>query len=165
MVYAAQGRDLDGHLIDHSADAGTQRLRELIEARNAAHDIWGWKDPSADLYLEAVADAVRNPFVLFVNRDMAAVAQSEVKLMQCSIEQAYDMALIRYGRYWELLQRLQWPTLLVSYERSVVDPEALLCEIAEFVGLEPPGEKQRDLVKRFASGRDYQQLDLASAAI
>ena len=165
LVYAAQGRDLDGHLIDGSADVGLQKLEEIIEARNDANDLWGWKDPSADLYLGAIADAVRNPFIVFVNRDMAAVAQSEVKQMQSSIEQAYDLALIRYSRYWELLQRLQWPTLLVSYERALLNPEAMLCEIADFIGLEPPSEKQRDFIKRFASGRDYQQLDLANAAV
>ncbi|MEP6565952.1 MAG: hypothetical protein ABJB10_12505 [Mesorhizobium sp.] len=160
LVYAAQGRDMDGNLIDNSADISLEKLRNLIQKRNEANDLWGWKDPSADLYLETVADVVRNPFVLFVNRDMAAVAQSAVKRMQCSIEQAYDMAIIRYRRYWELLQRLQWPTLLVSYERSILDPVALLCEIADFVGLEPPNEKRCDMVKRFASGRTYQQLDL-----
>ena len=163
LVYAAQGRDMDGRLIDDWA--GFKKLEEIIEARNDANDLWGWKDPSADLYLGAIAEVVRNPFVVFVNRDLAAVAQSEVKQMQCSIEQAYDLALVRYSRYWELLQRLQWPTLLVSYERSLLEPEALLCEIADFIGLEPPSERQRDFIKRFASGRDYQQLDLANAAV
>ncbi|WJI51195.1 sulfotransferase [Mesorhizobium sp. C089B] len=140
LVYAAQGRDIDGRLIDDSADDGLKKLEEIIEARNDANDLWGWKDPSADLYLGAIAEVVRNPFIVFVNRDMAAVAQSEVKQMQSSIEQAYDLALIRYSRYWELLQRLQWPTLLVSYERSLLNPESLLCEIADFIGLEPPAK-------------------------
>lgn len=158
LVYAAQGRDLDGNLIDCSTDMAMEKLRDLIRERNEANDLWGWKDPSADLYLETVASVVRDPFVLFVNRDMAAVAQSEVKLMQCSIEQAYEMALIRYGRYWELLQRLRWPTLLVSYERSVLDPKSLLSEIADFIGLDQPSEPQFDLVRRFASGRDYRAL-------
>lgn len=165
LVYAAQGRDIDGRLIDGSADNGLKKLEEIIEARNDANDLWGWKDPSADLYLGAIAEVVRNPFIVFVNRDMAAVAQSEVKQMQSSIEQAYDLALIRYSRYWELLQRLQWPTLLVSYERSLLNPESLLCEIADFIGLEPPSERQRDFIKQFASGRDYQELDLANAAV
>lgn len=158
LVNLAQGRDFDGNLIDDAPDVVTDKLRNLIQSRNDANDLWGWKDPSADLYLAAVADILRNPLVLFVNRDMAAIAQSEVNQTQCSIEQAFDQALLRFDRYWELLQRLQWPTLLVSYERAALDPEALLCEIADFVGLEPPVEGQRDLIRRFASGRGYRQI-------
>ncbi|MBZ9672569.1 sulfotransferase [Mesorhizobium sp. ES1-3] len=158
LVNLAQGRDLDGNPIGLSAEVHLEKLRSLIQARNRANDLWGWKDPSADMYLDAVSDVLRDPLVLFVNRDMAAIAQSEVNQMQGSIEQAYDMALQRFGRYWGLLQRLQWPTLLVSYERAVLDPEALLCEIADFVGLTPPTEEQRGVARRFAEDREYRTL-------
>ncbi|WP_210248201.1 MULTISPECIES: sulfotransferase domain-containing protein [unclassified Mesorhizobium] len=161
LVNLAQGRDLDGNVIESPAETYLEKLRNLIQTRNEANDFWGWKDPSADMYLEAISDVLRDPLVLFVNRDMVAIAQSEVKRLQCSIEQAYDNALARYSRYWELLQRLQWPTLLVSYERAALDPAALLSEIAEFVGLEPPVERQSDLVKKFASSRDYRKIDLS----
>jgi len=158
LVYTAQGRDRHGNLMAHSADVATENLKQLVRARNEANDLWGWKDPSADLYLEAISEVVRHPFVLFVNRDIAAIAQSEFKRMQSSIEQAYEQALLRFGRYWVMLQRLQWPTLLVSYERAALDPEALLREVADFIGLAPPNEKQVVAVKAFASGRSYQRI-------
>jgi hypothetical protein len=158
IVFAAQNRDSDGNLIDDSVDINTEKVAAIIRKRNSTKDVWGWKDPSADLYLEAVSKELRNPFVLFVNRDMAAIAQSEVKQMQGSIEQAYELALLRFARYWELLQRFGWPTLLVSYERAALDPVSLLSEIADFVGLGQPSKRQFDLVRRFASGRDYRAL-------
>ncbi|TGQ11816.1 MULTISPECIES: hypothetical protein [unclassified Mesorhizobium] len=159
IVNLAQGRDFDGNLIDFPPDAISERLTRLVQARNETHDLWGWKDPSADLYLDTIAHVLRNPFVLFVNRDMAAIAKSELNQMQGSIEQGYEMALLRFGRYWALLQRMQWPTLLVSYERAALDPEALLCEIADFIGLEPPTKKQRDMVRKFGTERGYRQIE------
>ncbi|MBZ9672568.1 hypothetical protein [Mesorhizobium sp. ES1-3] len=158
IVFAAQNRNSDGILIDETVEVNIERVVNIIRKRNIEKTIWGWKDPSADMYLAEVANELRNPFVLFVNRDMAAIAQSEVKQMQCSIEQAYEMALLRFGRYWELLQKLRWPTLFVSYERAALDPESLLSGIADFVGLDQPSGCQLDLVRRFASGRAYRAL-------
>lgn len=165
LVNAAQGRDINGRSTECSADSIIEQLNKLIHERNDLNNIWGWKDPSADLYLEAISGAIRNPFVVFVNRDMAAIAQSEFNKRQYSIEQAYEQALLRFGRYWDLLQKLRWPTLLVSYERAALDPEALLCEIADFIGLDQPTEQQREAVKRFAAGRDYQVIPPSSPAL
>ncbi|MEI9404184.1 hypothetical protein [Mesorhizobium argentiipisi] len=164
LVNAAQGLDVDGRPMGLSAETAIENLKRIIGRRNNVSDIWGWKDPSADLYLEAVSGAVRNPFVVFVNRDVAAIAQSEFKRMQYSIEQAYEQALHRFTRYWELLQRLEWPTLLVSYERAALHPELLLCELAEFVGLPPPAVHQREMAKWFAAARDYRALESPGAA-
>ncbi|MBZ9819643.1 hypothetical protein [Mesorhizobium sp. CA4] len=158
LVNLAQGRDLDGNPTGDASQMVTEKLRKLVLARNDANELWGWKDPSADLYLETISDVLRNPFVLFVNRDMAAIAQSELSQTQGSIEQAFEQALLRFGRYWELLQRLQWPTLLVSYERAALNSEALLCEVADFIGLPPPTERQKTAVKAFAFERTYRQI-------
>ena len=165
LVNAAQGRDVDGRPMNRAADSVIQNLRGLIQGRNESNSVWGWKDPSADLYLEEVSGEVRNPLVVFVNRDMAAIAQSEFNKMQYSIEQAYEQALHRFSRYWSLLQKLQWPTLLVSYERAALDPEALLCEMADFIGLDEPTKQQREAVRRFAATRDYQAVPQSSTIL
>ncbi|AZO06017.1 MULTISPECIES: sulfotransferase domain-containing protein [unclassified Mesorhizobium] len=165
LVNAAQGRDVHGRPTSPVADSVTENLRRLIQERNDSNSLWGWKDPSADLYLEKVSTEVRNPLVVFVNRDMAAIAQSEFNKMQYSIEQAYEQALHRFSRYWSLLQKLQWPTLLVSYERAALDPEALLCEMADFIGLDQPTKQQREAVKRFAATRDYQAIPQSSTIL
>lgn len=36
--------------LDLSPEEITARLRATVELRNSQHDVWGWKDPSADLY-------------------------------------------------------------------------------------------------------------------
>jgi hypothetical protein len=163
LVHAAQGRDVEGRPTNVSAGSMTENLKVLIRKRNESSDLWGWKDPSADLYLQDISDSLRNPFIVFVNRDMAAIAQSEFNRMQYSIEQAYEQALLRFTRYWNLLQKLQWPTLLVSYERAALDPESLLCEIADFLGLNQPSKQQREAAKRFAVARDYRSIPPTSA--
>jgi hypothetical protein len=52
-------------------------LAATIAARNAAHDVWGWKDPLAPYYLTEIAGQLRQPRLIIVARDLAAIAQRE----------------------------------------------------------------------------------------
>jgi len=151
IVAAGRGTPPDAGSDAPSGD-GLDPLRALIRERNARHDVWGWKDPSADLYLDRIKDVLVAPRAIFVHRDLASVAESMfVRSPDISIEQALLLALERTTRYWELLSRNGWPTLLLSYERARIAPDRLVAELTAFCGLAPTeGEVGRAV--RFVSG-------------
>jgi hypothetical protein len=66
-------------------------LRRVINKRNAQHKVWGWKDPSSDLYLDGIISSCRNPHFIFVFRNIFVYTHS---LMYCC--RAYiDYIMIR----------------------------------------------------------------------
>lgn len=114
-----------------------EEVSKVIADRNRRYDVWGWKDPSADLYLESVVTGLRNPHFIMVFRNPFDVAQSHVATGTPGIEVGLDSALNRYMRYWGLLQKLRCPTLMVSYERTLSDPRGFVSEACAFLGIAP----------------------------
>jgi hypothetical protein len=114
-----------------------EEVSRIIAERNARYDSWGWKDPSADLYLESVITQIRNPHFVMVFRNPLEVAQSHMEKGTPGIEVGIDAALNRYVRYWLLLQKFRCPTLMVSYERAMSDPSGFVDEACGFLDLKP----------------------------
>jgi hypothetical protein len=112
-------------------------VSKVIADRNRRYDVWGWKDPSADLYLEAVVAQLRNPHFVLVFRNPFEAAQSHVAAGTPGIEVALDSVLNRYMRYWTLLQKFRCPTLMVGYEGSVANPRGLVSELCGFLAIKP----------------------------
>lgn len=134
LVYMAQGLDVEQRPLGLDAPDVAARLAGLIDIRNARADVWGWKDPSADLYLESIVDRLRSPHVIFVTRDPGAVAAAHVRVNGTDPADAFNEATARLDRYWSLLKRLRLPTLLVSYERGRQKPQELLTALGAFTG-------------------------------
>lgn len=116
----------------------------LVSARNAEHDVWGWKDPLAAFYIRDLNPHVRNPFFIFVTRDPGAIAQRErieegVALRRRLL--AYMKATSEaYTVIADFLAQRARPTLLVSYERALRASFEVGHAIAEFVGLTAPAD-------------------------
>ncbi len=163
IVNTAQGMDEFQRSLGLSEQERHSRLVEVIRKKNASADVWGWKDPSADLYLESILSELRNPHLIFVCRDIAAIVGAHVAVHNLDAESAVDETLGRYVRYWEMLRRLRLPTLLVSYERGKQKPSAMLDGVASFVGAEV-SENTRRLVDRLVSDTGgYKSLKSARA--
>lgn len=124
----------------------SEEVAKVIEDRNRRYESWGWKDPSADLYLESVIAHVRNPHFIMVFRNPFEVAQSHVEAGSCSIENGLDVALNRYMRYWGLLQKLRCPTLMVCYERTLSNPKGFVAEVSSFLGISAAKRQIADAV-------------------
>jgi hypothetical protein len=118
-----------------------RRIAKVIARRNAAYIDWGWKDPSADLYLEGVIHQVRNPLVLFVVRNIFDIGMSHLAAGGGSFETAFDQSLQRYQRDWQLAAKLGLPTLFIGYERALSDREAFVAQVIDFLRLTPSEEQ------------------------
>jgi len=147
----APGPKFKGPKIYESRAQIISALRNSIAIRNNAYDVWGWKDPNVDLYLSEIVTYLINPHLIVVYRDPAAQATAEFALNPNNPASVYlKMALNRYGRYQTLIENLQIPTLMVSYERGRLRPRELAVEMAEFLQFSPT-ESQLAQVSAYVS--------------
>jgi len=123
-------------------------INHLIDRRNNDHDVWGWKDPIAAFYASEIVDRLINPHYIFVTRDLGAVARHEMLFEDGPYPPQHILAHIlvasqAISRVCAFLAGQKKPALMVSYERSLVAPDKMVCSLAEFVGY---GSAVNDLV-------------------
>tara|TARA_Y100000385_G_C12822413_1_gene520953 strand:+ start:53 stop:739 length:687 start_codon:yes stop_codon:yes gene_type:complete len=110
-------------------------IQQLIEKRNTDHDIWGWKYPRSDRFLEEISSNLINPMLICVFRDIVATTwrnvvrrgQPPINLMQNALNlQASNLNLI---------EKSGIPSLLISYEKAISDPLQLTSSLNQFMNL------------------------------
>ena len=131
------------------------RMRETIARRNEAHAIWGWKYPVAANYLEGLTDALRNPCLVVVFRDMAATMKGHMRWHNRDIALAAQDILLQQQKNWFLLDRWRVPTLLVSYEKAMLDPRLFVQEFATHLGQPLPEGDALDRIVGFLAPGAY----------
>ncbi len=120
-----------------------ERVRGLIAARDRTYDVWGWKDPISGLYLDRILGDLRNPHLVLVMRDPAAIAMREwVSLPQSHVsgtsQTFYFDHLARtqllYSRAVQIVRDCNLPALILSYERCLRYPQDFASRIIAFSG-------------------------------
>jgi len=112
----------------------------MIEKRNSAHSIWGWKDPNAVNYLHQIAPKLRNPHFVIVSRDVIATTKGHMRWHGREVKFAVgDVALQQQRNVFFALSG-DAPVLFVSYEKAILNPTALVAEMAEFLGFPYPAD-------------------------
>ncbi|KNG95311.1 sulfotransferase family protein [Pseudaestuariivita atlantica] len=118
------------------------RIGEVIDTRNAAKSTWGWKDPMAAFYIDDVFHKLRNPAILAVLRDPAAVGIREIHAR--GINENEDLrkmlqvqnAVEQHNRILTVIERSKVPTFVLSYERALRHPEPVVEGLAAFLGID-----------------------------
>lgn len=128
-------------------------MAAAIERRNQDKTVWGWKYPEAAGYLEDIIGRVRNPHLVLVCRDPAALMQGlsrwggyqPLDALQHSVEA--QMANI------DLVRKLELPTAVVSYEKVLVYPRRFVRQLAKFSGMPvPEKDGMREIVSFLEAG-------------
>lgn len=121
------------------------QVREHIKVRNGNNDMWGWKYPLVFQYLEEVISDLHNPHLVLVLRDPIPGTMRESKGISDNDPQHDEIILkkveVRFKMMqnnFELAQKLQIPTLLVSYERAIQRKEKFLSELSSFLQQDLP---------------------------
>lgn len=133
--------------------------RATIAKRNDAHDVWGWKDPLANYYLDEVLPVLRNPFLLIVTRDLTAVALRERTELPPANEKNVDnkfmyrkmsAALSMYERAIDVAKLHSFPALVISYERTLRYAEDFARQVRSFCGKDASvGDKaEQDAIRK-----------------
>jgi hypothetical protein len=113
-----------------------QALPSLIERRNSLAKCWGFKFPSLQNHLFAPQLSLfRNPFLIVVMSDPVAVtarASMSDPDLQGSVEEALHNVSKQTADMIQFLQDAACPTLLLSYEDFLNNPETSLDAIIDF---------------------------------
>ena len=92
-------------------EAGFERLCRL---RDAGHPVWGFKNPGFRDHLPLWEKHLRNPRVIFVFRDILAVAQRNHLALNMDLQEALGLAARSYVKALKRLEENQCPALLLS---------------------------------------------------
>jgi len=128
---------------------------DSIEQRNKVKDIWGWKFPRAIAYLDGIRQHVVNPHLILVSRDPIATAARDILSGTPKIK-AIEIVLRLQLRNMELVKNWQAPSLIVSYERSIADPEQFITDLCHFIGFEKPADTSK--VRAFMKPGEYKSI-------
>ena len=116
-----------------SPEAAIERIRRNLVDSNLRRQVWGWKFPAAARYLDALKADLINPHFIVVFRDAAAISTRRVARGMDALE-----AIVRFTEMQkqnvELISDWRAPTLLVSYEKAVSNPEGLVRGLTDFIG-------------------------------
>lgn len=114
---------------------------EIARARDAEHDLWGFKFPEASMVMDRIHPVLRQPHYLFVLRHPLTRGQSAVKRTGGDLGDAVADALRSYQAIFGFLDSVDAPALLVNYDQATVDREATVRQIADFLGIEATAEQ------------------------
>lgn len=115
------------------------KLRTYIRSRNERHDIWGFKMPKATMALRFLEPELRNPIFIVAYRNPLSIADSWMQRGAGQLVDVLERVDVYQNELNALYRRTNSPTLLVNYERALLEEETRECfvdELANFVGWE-----------------------------
>lgn len=137
---------------------GNPHRLKMISARNGTHDVWGWKDPNAAMYLNALVQQLRSPHYVIVFRDAVATAQGHARWHSREAKFAISDIIVSQHRNILFALYCNAPCLLVSYERLITKPLEFADELAAFLGVPAPAGEARDKLVEFLAPGAYKQV-------
>lgn len=111
--------------------------RETIKKRDAVHDVWGWKFPFAQRYLDRLVGDLRAPHLVCVYRDPVPTALRS-NLREGEAAGFIAGRLRAQVRNALMIERIGAPCLMVSYEKAAAYPDVFIQELSFFLGLPMP---------------------------
>ena len=112
-----------------------------VRARNASHDVWGWKLPNSVYYVEELLPHLRNPHFVAIFRNPYSISRSSAERDNREYEPRLLQAAANHTkRVVDLIDRLKGPTALAAFESVLQNREQFVRSLAEFVGLQPSDE-------------------------
>ena len=130
----------EDHDIASSLEQPTNdELRRLIEDRNQRHHVWGFKRP----HLHHVQDPemlslFEGAVAIVTHRDPVAIAVRNRVSEQLSQDEALRSAVTESALMMEFVIGLSVPTLMVSYEKALLNRVHFVDTIISFCGLSVP---------------------------
>ncbi len=139
------------------------QMRATINQRNAEHDVWGWKYPTAVNYLPVLSRSLRNPFFIIVFRDTVATALSRAQWDGEFIRRSGRMSLhetnANTNANMGFAMATRRPCMLISNEKAQSNTSALVDELADFLFVERPDEDLRRRILAYTEPGRYKNFD------
>lgn len=119
ILLLIKARDLEG-------------FAKYCRARDAQHLHWGFKCPALRGILGQAVPLMRNPRVIIIFRDILAVSQRNTLSTNVNLPDTLQQAARSYLKLVNQAQSISAPLLLISYEKALQYPQALVHSIAKF---------------------------------
>lgn len=133
-------------------------FRALCRVRDAQHDKWGFKLPAMRGRLASFLPEARNPRVIVVFRDLLAVSLRNNLTFNADFLQDMHKAAAGYARMIQQLEQIDSPTLLISYEKALLNPGNCVAAIAGFCGVSMSDEVAAEIGRRVIRNSDRMYL-------
>lgn len=145
----------DGILTRAIRSGNSRQIKENIATYNSQWPKWGFKQPAAQNFILRNHRLFRNPYYLFIVKDPASIAIRKQSLYGKDAITAMRQTLEIYDRTLKFIAKTKAPTLIVSYEKLMQNPESLVARIGRFVGNK---NLSTDSAKEFikAGNKNYQ---------
>ncbi len=152
----------------------TQRVRKLRKVFRATDGAspgpWTWKEPNTLVYLPTLYDVIPGLSYIHVVRNGLAMAMSANDFQLSNWGSLFGVAddsrdpQLRQLVYWARVNLAvadflagQPRSLIVSHERTVLEPESVAEEIAAFLG-RPPTDATRDVIAGVRRPTDFDRI-------
>ena len=129
-------------------------LAEFAAARNAKHDVWGFKRPNAYNALPDIVSVLRKPRIIVMFRDILAIAMRNHVSMQMDVIPFLPMYAGEYMDLAKTVSHIKCPMLLVSYEKFIQFPEESIEKTAAFAGIALTAERREQALKVVNNGTE-----------
>ncbi|MEM1342980.1 MAG: hypothetical protein AAGI34_00205 [Pseudomonadota bacterium] len=147
--FSHEDRDFHGKSVE--------AIRGLIELKSTQRDVWGWKYPHTHDFYFKIADTIVNPHLIFVFRDILAVANAFKRHHDLALEKGMREAWHRYGKTIAVAEKADCPKLYLSYEKCLREQNAYLDALAEFCDISLD-DKTRGALMEFITPGQYTRL-------
>ena len=121
----------------HKFDA---QMAALVAKRDAAHELWGWKDPRTCLTLCKWAPLLSEPVYVSVERDLDSVARSLMRRNRMTNEEALALDKVYWDRADDTLAAVEGRKLWVCYDDALLVPERCVEDLARGLGVDPTAD-------------------------
>ncbi|SNS92952.1 sulfotransferase [Tropicimonas sediminicola] len=138
---------------DFRLKRGLGAIVETVARRNEAFDVWGWKHPHSNGYIEDLLPHLRNVRFIVTTRDLGANALGMYARGDENAVMSLRASMKQTRRNLNFVLEHKRPTLIVSYEKLLLRTEQTVSEIARFCGVEMTADHMRKINEFVQPGR------------
>lgn len=154
----------DRHEAHEFDDKTLFEMADIIHERNHNwKEDWGFKNPWIGNFLKNIFNYFANPHYIYVTRDLVASANSDMRhnpdfqKEPSKWKWVWTRNLYLINEIEKVLNLVNSPTLYISYEESLKDPEGLIDKLEKFTKIELSPEKRKEALEFIKPG--YRKLN------
>lgn len=155
------GDDLpNNHEDPNFVEQENAHMLSVIAQRNKAYNVWGWKYPRAQSYLEELKDELVNPHLIVVFRDAVSTMKGQTRWHTGMNQyESVNFVLSLQQKNWNLIKRWKVPTAIVSYEKAIMFPRVFIRQISHFIHNEHPEHEKVEQIVEFLKPLEYKPAE------
>lgn len=125
------------------------RFIELVAERNNKHDIWGWKDPKACIFIHAFHKYLRNPKFVCIARNEYSEARSICNLWKGigSMEKAISLIWFYKWSVNHFFVKHDYPRIYLRYENFLANKHDYI-DLCTFLDIDVNHEVYQEVIKQ-----------------